>query len=347
VNGLGIVLETARRAKGFTQEELSKITGIRQENISRYENDTREPDTRTLEGIAAALGLTPEFLKQAARIRGATAIDAHMRRRKTAKPTEWRRLEARLNMFRLHAKRLFEDIAVRAQNQLPSFGAEETDPTTAARMLRIQWRMPVGPVRHLAQWLEAAGCLVIAEDFRTRGVDGLSQWIDDYPIILINSNLSADRMRLTLAHELGHLCLHSTYIGEHAEEEANIFAAEFLMPWEVIRTQLRNLNTGRLLDLKREWGVSMQALVERAWFGGVITEQQRTNFYKSLSARGWRTSEPLADELQVERPALAHNIGDALIAQGLSREEVAHLVGFAHEDVTNPFLPRIKRLRVV
>lgn len=347
MTGLGVVLETARRAKNLTQEQLAHDAGIRQESLSRYENGLREPDEETLARLASILGVTPDFLKQASKIRGATALDAHMRRRKTAKPTEWRRLEARLNMYRLHAKRLFEDITVRAEYQFPTFDSLDTDPTTAARIVRMQWRMPTGPVRHLPQWLEAAGCLIIEEDFHARGVDGLSQWIDDCPVVLLNLASPPDRKRLTLAHELGHLCLHTVGVTENAEEEANIFAAEFLMPWEIIRPQLRNLSTARLLDLKREWGVSMQAIIERAWFGGVITDQQRTNFYKSLSARGWRVSEPLSEELPSEKPLLAHDIGEALISEGLTRTEVAHIVGLAHEDATNPFLPRIIRLRAV
>jgi len=347
VNGLGVVLETARRAKGLTQEQLAAAAGIRQENLSRYENETRIPDDDTIARLAAALSITPDFLKQASKVRGAMAVDAHMRRRKTAKPTEWRRLEARLNMYRLHARRLFEDVSLRAEHRLPTFDPLETDPTTAARLVRMQWRMPAGPVRSLPQWLEAAGCLVLEEDFRARGVDGLSQWIDDCPLVLLNINMPPDRKRLTLAHELAHLCLHSQDVVESMEEDANIFAAEFLMPWETIRPQLRNLTTARLLDLKREWGVSMQALIERAWFGRVITRTQRTNFYKSLSARGWRISEPLGDELPVETPALARDIGNALIAKGMTRSEVAHLVGLAHADATNPFLPRVPRLRAV
>ena len=118
----------------------------------------------------------------------------------------------------------------------------------------------------MTQWLEAAGCLIIAEDLGTSRVDGLSQWIDDYPIIMVNSSAPTDRFRLTVAHELGHMVLHSAFPAlNDMESEANAFAAEFLMPEDVIRPQLRNLKIGRLLDLKREYGVSMQALVERAY----------------------------------------------------------------------------------
>ncbi len=347
MNGLGVVLETARRAKGLTQEELAEAVGIRQAALSRYENETRDPDEEVLTRIAGVLGLTVDFLRHASMVRGAVAVDAHMRRRKTAKPSDWRRLEAQLNVYRLHARRVFEDVAVRTEQRLPAFDPLVTDPGSAARMVRMQWRMPTGPVRSLVQWLEAAGCLVIEEDFRTRGIDGLSQWIDECPVILLNINVPADRKRLTLAHELGHLCLHSYDVTETIEEEANAFAAEFLMPWEVIRPQLRNLTIAKLIDLKREWGVSMQALIERAWHGKIITNTQRTNLYKSLSARGWRTVEPVSDEVSPENPMLTQNIADALLNSGRTLSEITDLVGVSHDDVANPFVPRKKRLHTV
>lgn len=347
MNGLGVVLETARRAKGLTQQELADAVGIRQAALSRYENETRDPDEEVLARIASCLGLTVDFLRHASKVRGAVAVDAHMRRRKTAKPSDWRRLEALLNVYRLHARRVFDDVAVRTEQRLPTFDPQETEPDSAARMVRMQWRMPTGPVRSLVQWLEAAGCLVFQEDFHTRGVDGLSQWIDECPVILLNVNASEDRKRLTLAHELGHLCLHSQDITDNVEEEANMFAAEFLMPWEIVRPQLRNLTVGKLIDLKREWGVSMQALIERAWLGKLITSNQRMNLYKSLSARGWRTTEPVSEELAHEVPMLAQNIANALLQNGLTALEIADLVGVSSDDVTNPFVPRKARLHKV
>ena len=57
MNGLGVVLETARRAKGLTQEELAEAVGIRQAALSRYENETRDPDEEVLARIADVLGL--------------------------------------------------------------------------------------------------------------------------------------------------------------------------------------------------------------------------------------------------------------------------------------------------
>jgi Zn-dependent peptidase ImmA (M78 family) len=324
----------------MTQQELAAAAGITQAALSRYEHGLRDPEDDALRRVADALGVTPSFLRDATRVRGAVAVEAHMRRRKTAKPSDWRRLEARLNMHRLHARRVFDEIAVRSEHRIPAFDPLEIDPASAALFVRMQWRMPIGPVRGLIRWVESAGCIVLQEDFGTAGVDGLSQWIDDVPIMLLNIHSPTDRKRLTIAHELGHLSLHTQDVVEEMEHQANAFAAEFLMPTEAIRPQLRNLSLGRLMDLKREWQVSMQAIIERAWGLKLITQAQRTNLYKGLSFRGWRSREPVSDELSSELPELPQSIGGALAAGGLSPSEIAHVVGLAGPDTAHPFMPR-------
>ncbi|HEX5496156.1 MAG TPA: ImmA/IrrE family metallo-endopeptidase [Mycobacteriales bacterium] len=347
MSGLGEAIETARRARGLKQNQLADALNLGQGTLSRYESGLREPDEKTLGMLAGALGVTSEFLRRAGDTRGAMAVEAHMRRRATAKPTVWRRLEAKLNMYRMHSRYLLEEVSIRADQSVPTFDPLDGSPPDAARLVRMQWRMPIGPVRHLTGWLESAGCLVLAEDFGTPRVDGLSQWIDDHPVILLNDRSPTDRRRLTLAHELGHLVLHATTIGTDLEQEADAFAAEFLMPAAVIRPELRNLSLGRLHDLKRAWGVSMQALIERAHDLNVITTTQRTNFYKTFSAKGWRTHEPVSDELTPEEPQLPTSITQALLAAGLTQNEIAGRAGFANPTENTIFTTGLPRLRAV
>lgn len=339
MTNLGEVLETARRAQGYTQAELAELAGVTQAALSRYEHDMREPEPEVLGRLAEALGVTVSFLRYSGRARGGMAVDAHMRRRQTAPPSVWRRLEARLNMYRMHSSHLFEEVSLRSEQRIPTFDPFDTDATTAARLVRMQWRMPVGPVRQLVRWLESAGCLLIGEDFGTSRVDGLSQWVDDHPVILYNTQAPTDRLRLTLAHELGHLALHSSDVTDDVEADANAFAAEFLMPAEYVRPLLRNLKTGRLLDLKAEYGVSMQALVERAYHLQLLTPTQRTSMYKMFSARGWRTQEPGSDYMPPERPELAAAIGRDLAARGLTSADIATMAGFHSADRNTVFRP--------
>lgn len=342
---LGEVLTTARRASGLTQEELASTAGVTQAALSRWENGLREPDEQSLEILARELGVTTRFIHHAGRVRGAMAVDAHMRRRATAQATVWKRLEARLNMYRMHANLLSEEITIRSDRRIPPFDPVDTTAEAAARLVRMQWGMPIGPVRQLVSWIEAAGCLIIEEPFGTTRVDGMSQWVNGQPLIFINSDVPTDRKRLTLAHELGHLVLHATEVVEEVEEQANAFAAEFLMPMEVIRPQIRNLRFEQLPDLKRQWGVSMAALIERSFRAGYLRPEQRTRMYKILSSRGWRTSEPISDELPRERPELISVISDALHSRGLTESEIAGIAGFSSPEV-NRLLPR-RGLRAV
>ena len=63
---------------------------------------------------------------------------------------------------------------------------------------------------------------------------------------MINSRVPTDRKRMTLAHELGHIVMHSEpiHLSKQSEEEAMRFAAEFLMPAHLIRPSSDNAPWG-------------------------------------------------------------------------------------------------------
>jgi Zn-dependent peptidase ImmA (M78 family)/DNA-binding XRE family transcriptional regulator len=346
VSYLGDSIAVARKAKGMTQAELGTLVGVTQVAINRYESGDRDPDDATIAALANVLGVTEKLLRHGPRFRGALAVEAHMRRLKSTKVSIWRRQEARLNLLRIHSSFLFEEVSLRSEQQVPTVDPEYVTAADAARLVRGQWRMPIGPVVNLTRWVESAGCLVFEEDFGTHRIDGLSQWVGDHPVILINSITTMDRRRLTLAHELGHLVMHSNDVHEDMEGQANAFAAEFLMPETVIRPELRRVDIGALVELKREWGVSMQALYERAFALGLMTPAARAGFYKMLNARGWKSREPGSDMIAVEHPELAFHIGEQLLASGLSEVEINNAAGFTTTS-ENPFQPASARLRVL
>ncbi len=345
-DAVGDVILVLRRAAGMTQSDLAERLGITQAALSRYENNMRQPDEGTAARIASALGVTPRFLSHEFRMRGAIAADAHMRRRRTAKPADWKRVEAEVNELRMHSTFLLDRVPLRPTNQVLHLDPDETEPDEAARMQRAAWRMPIGPVRDLTAWIESAGVIVVENDFGTPRIDGMSQWAGDHAIILVNVEAPTDRRRLTLAHELGHLVMHCGYQDEDVEAQANAFAAEFLMPAHIIRPRLRVVDLGKLLALKREWGVSMQALMERAHDLGVAGERERTAFYKQMSRRGWRKNEPGSADLPPERPRLAGSIGRSLQDAGLSDSEIRSLIG-VDEIKPSPFLAPRRGLRLV
>lgn len=325
----GELIRVARRALGMTQEQLAVAAGLKQGPLSRYETGAREPDEAALGAIATALQMNAKALRDGSPFRAPLAVDAHMRRRATTRVTDWTRSESELNFYRFQVSRLFDAIDMTPTLSVPSLDPMTTPAAEGARLVRQQWKMPIGPVDQLMRWIEAAGIIVILKELPTPRIDGLSQWIGKVPVCLVNRSAPTDRRRWTLAHELGHLVLHSGEAVTDPEQEANEFAAEFLMPETVIRPSLRNLTIDKLLPLKQQWGVSMQALIQRAFGLHVMTSEERTRMYKRFSARGWRKREPGSESLAPESPELLIRVAHGLTARGLDDTDIEQITGVA------------------
>ena len=144
--------------------------------------------------------------------------------------------------------------------------------------------------------------------FATTKVSAAAQWpMDDTrPYFFVNAGHPGDRQRFSLAHEVARIVLHSVPDPEQ-EEQADLYAAELLMPGDEIRPQLRpKLTPTRLVELKRYWKVAMSAIIMRASQLKLISEKETTSLYKMMSARGWRTREPYI--LNPETPELLPSI---------------------------------------
>jgi hypothetical protein len=69
--------------------------------------------------------------------------------------------------------------------------------------------------------------------------------------------------------------------------------------------------------------------------------------YKQFSRMGWRTREPVSEDLAVERPRLAEVITQTLMDKGFSPHDIAMLAGFADTDQNSMFKPAGRTLRAV
>lgn len=146
-----------------------------------------------------------------------------------------------------------------------------------------------GPIRNLTATVERAGvCLVPIWDLP--GIDGLSSWVNNVPVIGISPRIPGDRFRFTLAHELAHLLFHTRKNAE-SENEANRFAGALLISREDFnegmpeRPHLRDF-----ISLKSSWGIAVSALVYRAHELEHIDDQR----YRALQIQmsKWRKMEP-------------------------------------------------------
>ena len=156
-----------------------------------------------------------------------------------------------------------------------------------------------------------------------------------------------------MAHELGHLVMHvgnPPISSEQAEEEADAFASEFLMPEREIKQQLYNLNESSLCLLKRRWKVSMHALVRRAKDLNTITQQQYRNIQINFSRKGYTKSEPVPlspeipfmwdDIINLYKEELGYSNNDLMSMMHINSKD--YFAWFVHKPaITLSFRPRL------
>lgn len=79
---------------------------------------------------------------------------------------------------------------------------------------------------------------ILLHDRRSPLRDGLKihrQGTNLYIVLYNEDIVMPERLRFTLAHEIGHIFLGHTCDGDAEESEANAFAAQLLMPWFTVK----------------------------------------------------------------------------------------------------------------
>ena len=172
------------------------------------------------------------------------------------------------------------------------------------------------PVPHVVNSMERHGFFVFGLPIDMGKLDAFSAWANidvERPVVSVFHVQAGDRLRFSAAHELGHLILHKDrhLSPQQAESEANQFAAEFLLPEQAMKETLPEaLNLSITRQLKREWRVSMQMLIRRAFDLGIITQNRYRTLFREISLRGWRTTEPIP--IPVERPRLMRKMAEMI-----------------------------------
>ena len=291
------MLSIARNFRGLSQTELIAEMGqsITQASLSKIESGDLKPSDEVIHNLSNALHFPIRFFEHIEKL-NALPISLHAYRKKsstTAKALSRMNAEMMLKMGHVQTLELFTNVPKR-KNSLPTFkiGLDINTPQEAAKKLRSLWALGNEPLENLTATVEDAGVLVFLCDFKDNNVDGVSLKMHGVsPCVFLNANQPNDRIRFTLAHELGHLVLHEEP-SEFMEKEANDFAAEFLMPEEKIIDQLGSTNLAHYLRLKKEWKTSMAALIYRASELGTITSSQSANLWRQMAMRGYRKVEP-------------------------------------------------------
>lgn len=334
----------ARKARGMSQSDLAKLLHMKQSHISKIEAGFQNPPDEMIAKLPDVLGYQEEFFFRHDQIFGIESATIYHRMRQSVGAKVLGTIEAQVNIYRMHVSRLLQAVDT-ADCKLHSYDIEEYGSIEdIASAVRSEWVLPSGPIKNLVRTIENAGGIVIPYDFGTKQIDGLSQWIANLPpMFFINSKLSGDRFRFSLAHELGHLLLHRIPQPE-MEKEAHAFASAFLMPARDIFPSLQSLALGKLGDLKAYWRVSMAALVYRAATLKAIDAQKIQRLRIQLAP--YRLREPV--DIDVEQPTILSEIIEVYLKDlGYSVPELCKLLSIQEEEFSILYNSKLRHLTIV
>jgi Zn-dependent peptidase ImmA (M78 family)/DNA-binding XRE family transcriptional regulator len=340
------MLILAREFRGFSQKELAEKLGIGQGTLSKMENgifDIKDD----IENISSVLNFPIDFFySQNQRFE----ISTHYYRKKVSVPQKiFTQYKATLNILRQNIEKFLESVEI--EINLPTWDVDKNgSPSHYANFLREVWKLPQGRLENLVDIIENNGIIVFYVDFgEETKLDGLSIYTkNNQPVIFLNKSYSFDRLRFTLAHELGHLGMHfgkKISSERDVEKEAMEFASEFLVPISEIRPYLSNLNIEKLGDLKRYWQVSMSSLLEKSRKSNSINDNQ----YKYLRIqllKMYGKREPFI--VPEEKPTLIKEIIDTFMEElDYSLSDLSKMLMLSIKDVEKFYFDPKKRFQII
>jgi Zn-dependent peptidase ImmA (M78 family)/transcriptional regulator with XRE-family HTH domain len=303
------LLLLARQYRERSQSEVARAAGLTQGHYSRIENGLlpEGPSEDSVARIAKALSFPPAFYYQPEKAVGLPlSVHPFHRKKQSVGERVLKRVHAELNFRLIHLRKFLESIETKQVLPLPLIDVDEGGgPREIARKIRAAWMIPPGPVENLTDLAERAGIIVIWCEFGA-AIDGVTMMVPGMPpCVFLNRSTPADRMRASLAHELGHVIMHRVPT-DSIEDEAYTFAAELLVPEREFRRDLigGRITLERLARLKAKWRVSMQFLLYQAGQLDCIKPHQSQYLWKQISRLGWKTREPSETDFAHEPPAL-------------------------------------------
>lgn len=330
-------LRFARERRGLTKKALADIAGLDSKTITIYESDSADssPTLSSLEKLASALAYPISFFQKDDAPTLETEAVSFRAASKLSKKNEYAAIRAGELAKELNT--WLESRFTLPVNNTPALEPEEYgSPIAAAAMLRQYWQLGERSISNMVHLLESKGVRVFSLTENCLDVDAFSFWENDTPYIMLNTMKSPERSRFDAAHELGHLVMHkfAQNKGPEAEQQANQFASEFLMPEASAKSILRPWPTlHQLIQQKKNWKVSLAALVRRSYALGFSSEWHYRQLNIQLAKQGFRTQEP---EGMKEREAslLLEKIFHALRVKGISQNDVLEDLGWPLDELT-------------
>ncbi|WP_066294835.1 MULTISPECIES: helix-turn-helix domain-containing protein [Bacillaceae] len=355
----GSRLREGRIYRGYTITDLANELEVSKQMISKYENNKAVPTFESLIQISNLLKFPKEyFYENSIEVKtGNTYFRSLLTTGKKEREMQYDRVKY-LTIIRA----LLEEYVDFPELHVPDFSERDSENVEEiANRLRVEWGLEDKPIKDIVFLLETKGFVISSLNLDKRTIDAFGSQHEVngkqyYSIVLGNDKGSFYRRQFDVAHELGHKVLHDPYLNlddlskdefKQIEQEANDFAAAFLLPKESFLRDV-SIHPNDLMYyklLKKKWCVSIGAMVMRAYKLGAITEGTYQYMQRSISQKGWRTKEPLDDIKDIREPVSMKQAIELLIENnyitgdefmqklsqhyGLSlyREEVEELLG--------------------
>lgn len=304
-------LRAARSYRCWTVAELAARAAVSPSFVTKAELGIEQPGRSALHALASALTFPPEYFQHEVAFPDRSVL--HFR--KLSRVTE-RAIGCAMASLAFFCRIVdgFHEYARFAPAKLPvRTVSSPEDIEAASESLRSALGFkPGAPILDATRAMEAAGVCV-----GTFGVDipvdGVCWWAQS-PVVLLKQ-VCWSRARFNLLHEVAHLCFHRDLAtSKEREAEAHRFAGAFLVPrgafWREFPRPRTNFDWPALLAMKARWGVSVQALIHRAYDLEIINaaEFRRANIH--IGHLGWKTSEP--GEQEPESATTCQRFFDAL-----------------------------------
>jgi Zn-dependent peptidase ImmA (M78 family)/DNA-binding XRE family transcriptional regulator len=318
-------IKEAREARGFTLEGFADDLGISKSAVAQYETGQISPSGEMMTAIVSITDLPPVFFTTPSSInesgtpfwRSLKRMELHNRRRILRRLAWSREIISFLDRF--------IDLPV---PNIPTFdfeyeSADVSQIEEIADELRDAWGLGRGPIEDMVGILELNGVTVVEERVNCADMDAVSCWIDGRPLILLaEEDRLGPRKNFNLAHELGHLVLHSLVELDvknldKVEKQANRFASAFLMPQESFGSEIIGTSLNYLISLKLRWNVAVAAIGYRAKDLGILNKHQYGYLLRQMNAKGIRKKEPYDEEITTSRPALINHAMKMLVEHGV------------------------------
>ena len=290
-DNFAVRLHEARLMMHLSMENLAKLTGgiITKQSISRYEKGIMHPKRDAQRALAQALCISEEYFKE-----DNLKIDMPMLRTASngrLNDEQLKSIEAKLAFWSEQYLTKEQEANYHTSFENPIKGItvlSMEDAIQAADHLRQQWHCGDGPIVSILRLLERKGIKILSAELPD-GVLGLSTWADGgHPLIVLDlrpGKDSVERIRFTAAHELAHLLLTLPKEAElGVEKRCNMFASFFIIPKSTYIEEMggshrEEVTVEEMIDIKEQYGLSLQALIIEARDYGIIETPYKRWWY--------------------------------------------------------------------